>query len=176
MCSRCFNATDHVGHNITLYLSQQPGGCCDCGDAEAWRKPIGCPFHPLADTNALPAKATARTLENWTPKVHNPHRVNIPGELRESMAKTVAYALDFIIDTLDYSPDEAVTPKTEEDLRAQPTSDPTSNDVFAIVVWNDEKHSFEDVAQIVSDTTGVTYNQALKIADTIDDQVRFLSR
>jgi E3 ubiquitin-protein ligase UBR1 len=96
--------------------------------------------------------------------------VNIPVELRDSMSRTVAYALDFILDTLDYSPDEAITPRTEEELKAQPTADPSPVDMFAVVVWNDEKHSFEDVAQIIGDTVGMARPKALKCADVIDEQ------
>ncbi len=176
MCSRCFRATDHTGHNISLYLSQQPGGCCDCGDAEAWRHPIGCPYHPLTESNVPLAKASVSTLENWSPRVYNPHRFNIPNELKSSMSQTIAYALDFIIDTLDYSPDEAITPRTEDQLRRQASADPSNVDIFAVTVWNDEKHSFEDVAQIISDTVGIPIEHSIRIAESIDDQVCYLLR
>jgi E3 ubiquitin-protein ligase UBR1 len=36
------------------------------------------------------------------------------------MRKTVAYALDFILDTLDYSPDEPSVPAGEADLDSSP--------------------------------------------------------
>ncbi|KZT42813.1 hypothetical protein SISSUDRAFT_979604 [Sistotremastrum suecicum HHB10207 ss-3] len=171
MCSRCFHATDHTGHNVSFYLSQQPGGCCDCGDSEAWRHPVGCPYHPPADPNVQP-RASTRTLENWTPKVYNPHRAAIPHELRDSMSRTIAYALDFLLDTLDYSPDEANTPRTEKEVRLQPSADPLMADMYAVLLWNDEKHSFDEVIHIVMDATGCDYETASALANSIDEQGR----
>ncbi|KAH7906535.1 putative zinc finger in N-recognin-domain-containing protein, partial [Hygrophoropsis aurantiaca] len=42
LCSRCFQASNHSDHNVSFFIAQQSGGCCDCGDAEAWRATIGC--------------------------------------------------------------------------------------------------------------------------------------
>jgi len=89
------------------------------------------------------------------------------------MSRTIAYALDFILDTLDYSPDEAKPPRTEQELKEQPTADPLPMQIFAVAVWNDEKHSFEDVAQIIADTTGISREQAMKSADAIDEQAGY---
>ena len=36
ICPDCFNAGDHEGHDYSLYVSEH-GGCCDCGDVEAWK-------------------------------------------------------------------------------------------------------------------------------------------
>ncbi|ETO36279.1 hypothetical protein RFI_00784 [Reticulomyxa filosa] len=42
-CVECFDHADHTGHEVTLHCAN--GGCCDCGDPEAWN-PIGfCKFH-----------------------------------------------------------------------------------------------------------------------------------
>jgi hypothetical protein len=39
ICNNCYHASDHTGHDIFFYHSQA-GGCCDCGDEDAW-KPSG---------------------------------------------------------------------------------------------------------------------------------------
>ena len=44
------------------------------------------------------------------------------------MGRTVGYALDFLLDTLDCSPDEPTVPPNEADLRLQPTPDPMQKD------------------------------------------------
>ena len=36
MCSRCFDASAHEGHDVMFYRSGGRGGCCDGGDPEAW--------------------------------------------------------------------------------------------------------------------------------------------
>ena len=35
-CETCFRASNHEGHDI-LFHRAGPGGCCDCGDTEAWK-------------------------------------------------------------------------------------------------------------------------------------------
>ena len=35
LCHDCFSNSDHSGHDVAFYHAQA-GGCCDCGDADAW--------------------------------------------------------------------------------------------------------------------------------------------
>jgi E3 ubiquitin-protein ligase UBR1 len=88
------------------------------------------------------------------------------------MSRTIAYALDFILDTLDYSPDEATVPPNEADLRLQPSADPMQKDQYAIIIWNDDKHSFDEVIKLISETTGHDKKTASIFAHSIDDTGR----
>lgn len=88
------------------------------------------------------------------------------------MRRTVAYALDFILDTLDYSPDEPLLPQNEADLRVQPSADPMMKDQYCVVLWNDDKHSFDDVIKLLCDTTGRTREEASEVSIKIDEQGR----
>lgn len=36
ICTDCFRAADHAGHDFNMFRSQA-GGACDCGDAEVMR-------------------------------------------------------------------------------------------------------------------------------------------
>lgn len=90
------------------------------------------------------------------------------------MSRTVAYALDFVLDTLDYSPDDAIPPRDEAELRTQPSAEPLSKENFAVIVWNDEKHSFEEVIHNIADATGCSKDMATEIAYRIDDEVSTL--
>ncbi|EMD41464.1 hypothetical protein CERSUDRAFT_146440 [Gelatoporia subvermispora B] len=186
LCSKCFEATDHSDHNVSFFIAQQSGGCCDCGDIEAWRKPINCPHHPplpqAVEYLSNFALKTLQTTPKPTPKAFfgqdvppvrdYPFRTSVPPELRESMGKTVGYALDFLLDTLDYSPDETIVPATEVDLRAQPTGDPMIRDQFCIVLWNDDKHSFDEVINILCDPPNRDWEEASALAERIDEQGR----
>ena len=87
------------------------------------------------------------------------------------MSRTIAYALDFILDTLDYSPDDAVPPHDEEELRSQPSADPTAKDSYAILLWNDDKHSFEEVIQNVCEATGCSRDVASDMISRLDEEV-----
>jgi hypothetical protein len=49
MCVKCFKATGHDGHDISFSVATGSGGCCDCGDPEAWTVPLDCRFHCPSD-------------------------------------------------------------------------------------------------------------------------------
>jgi E3 ubiquitin-protein ligase UBR1 len=70
------------------------------------------------------------------------------------MHRTIAFAIDFVLDVLDYSPDETSIPTNETDLRLQPTADPMMKDVFCLVLWNDGKHPFNEVKTVILELPG----------------------
>ena len=45
LCSKCFDAIDHSGHMVRINISVGNSGCCDCGDPEAWKRPMFCTIH-----------------------------------------------------------------------------------------------------------------------------------
>lgn len=45
MCVNCFKSSEHEGHDIYFHVSPTGGGCCDCGDSEAWKTDIKCKIH-----------------------------------------------------------------------------------------------------------------------------------
>lgn len=175
-----------MDHNVSFFIAQQPGGCCDCGDVEAWRQPINCPHHPHApETVDYISSFESRTLLN-TPRPHPktltsqdmppvknyPCRVSVPLELKESIGRTIGYAIDFVLDTLDSSPDETVVPISEDDLRQQPSGDPLMHDLFAVIIWNDDKHSFDEVIELLHDIMSRPREEAAQVADRIDEHGR----
>ncbi|KAI0344027.1 hypothetical protein BDW22DRAFT_1372632 [Trametopsis cervina] len=187
LCFRCFEATDHTNHNVSFFIAQQSGGSCDCGDFEAWRHTINCPHHPpsqeIADyISSFIAKnipATPKVIPkvipgSEVPPVRNyPGRMAVPQELHESMARTIGYAVDYVLDTLDFSPEVTAAPLSEEMLWKQPSGDPMMmKDQFCVVLWNDDKHSFAEVIQLLQDLTGRTREEASEVANKIDEQGR----
>eukprot|EP01031_Cornospumella_fuschlensis_P039827 gene39827-48495_t len=44
LCNRCYQASDHTGHEVYFYHSAA-GGCCDCGDVDAWNPSGFCTMH-----------------------------------------------------------------------------------------------------------------------------------
>ncbi|KAG9098043.1 hypothetical protein FRC06_006890, partial [Ceratobasidium sp. 370] len=171
MCARCFHATDHTSHNISFSVTQHPGGCCDCGDPEAWSVPLNCPRHPPA-----PTPPTTQPYTHFPPKPRDRPRPNVPPELRDSLSRTIGYALDFLLDTLDFSPDDASPPGDDAELRQHPTADPAQADRFSVVLWNDEKHSFDEVICHLMDTTGMSKIDAIHTANRVDQEGRDIIR
>ena len=44
ICDNCFKNSNHEGHEVFFHRTT-PGGCCDCGDAEAWKLQGCCDAH-----------------------------------------------------------------------------------------------------------------------------------
>ena len=44
ICDNCFRDSDHKGHEVYFHRTT-PGGCCDCGDPEAWKSEGCCGKH-----------------------------------------------------------------------------------------------------------------------------------
>jgi hypothetical protein len=44
LCHNCFTNSNHEGHDVAFYHAQA-GGCCDCGDPDAWDPQGFCPHH-----------------------------------------------------------------------------------------------------------------------------------
>jgi E3 ubiquitin-protein ligase UBR1 len=213
MCSRCFHASSHTGHNISFFIAQQSGGSCDCGDLEAWRDPIDCPHHPPAPASTsagishdmdnapahnndppisgghkLSSAASHATLKQASSKsttsssssnhplpkpiANYPNRRPLPSDLSHSLHATIAIALDFLLSTLDASPDDTGVPHSDADVRTQPTSDPLTREMWTVLIWNDDKHSFDELARLVAETTGRTREEGMAFAMSVDEHGR----
>lgn len=46
-CDACFQLSDHSDHEVYFHRSSEGGGCCDCGDNEAWQERGTCSRHGL---------------------------------------------------------------------------------------------------------------------------------
>ncbi|KAJ8609246.1 hypothetical protein CTAYLR_008064 [Chrysophaeum taylorii] len=55
LCDACFQRSAHVGHEVFFHRAS-PGGCCDCGDLEAWLGDACCEVHqPKASEDPMEA-------------------------------------------------------------------------------------------------------------------------
>ena len=45
MCKQCFTRSNHVGHDVNFQRTTA-GGCCDCGEPQAWKPSGFCSRHP----------------------------------------------------------------------------------------------------------------------------------
>eukprot|EP00957_Ditylum_brightwellii_P156131 11883950-Ditylum_brightwellii.AAC.1 len=44
LCHACYSHSNHEGHDVAFYHAQA-GGCCDCGDPDAWDPAGFCDRH-----------------------------------------------------------------------------------------------------------------------------------
>ena len=52
LCHDCFSHSNHEGHDVAFFHAQE-GGCCDCGDPEAWDPKGFCPKHGNPASSAV---------------------------------------------------------------------------------------------------------------------------
>ncbi|KAE8251404.1 hypothetical protein A4X13_0g4006 [Tilletia indica] len=137
-CAPCFNASVHIkeNHDVVFSLCEKTGGCCDCGDDEAWKHPLKCLYHdheqehpsssssrqPLDDTEAAPVdqdmtddiEIEAETITG-NPEADTvrglfgslqPLLDRCPPDVARAISKHVGEVLDFILDTVEHAPDD----------------------------------------------------------------------
>ncbi|KAI8980835.1 hypothetical protein BDB01DRAFT_187703 [Pilobolus umbonatus] len=102
-CSKCFHATNHDGHDILFSVSPGSGGCCDCGDAEAWKVPLRCTIHTTDNMNASSSSSGTAM-------------VAMEPELLAAIRDTISTVLNFLLDTFSLAPDEVTLNSSIEQL------------------------------------------------------------
>lgn len=166
LCSRCYDSSDHTGHMVYVSVSMGNSGCCDCGDPEAWRLPVHCSIHtPHEEGSQSQDKGKAPVL---------------PPDLVESIRMTIGRVFDYICDVISCSPEQLRLPKSKESIlqdekMSRLGSQFYQGDVveepceFALLLWNDEKHTVYEVRDQVARACKTTRNEGLKRAHETDD-------
>ena len=164
LCSRCFDATDHTGHMVRISISPGNSGCCDCGDPEAWRQPIFCTIHSV--------------WEGEQSKGKGKEAAGLPEDLVTNMRMTIGRVFDYMCDVISCSPELLRQTKTlesiEQDERMSRLSstyyggdtDPPGE--YAVLLWNDEKHTVIDVQEQVARACSTTMAKGLTRAYETD--------
>lgn len=166
LCSRCYDSSDHTGHMIYISVSQGNSGCCDCGDPEAWRLPVHCVIHTAHHSGSLKKEKEKVAV--------------LPEELVESIRMTIGRVFDYICDVISCSPEQLRLTKSRESIlldekmsrlgsqyyNGDIVEDPCT---FALVLWNDEKHTLIEVGNQVSKACKVSRSDAMKGAKETDD-------
>ncbi|KAJ5038651.1 uncharacterized protein L3040_006331 [Drepanopeziza brunnea f. sp. 'multigermtubi'] len=166
LCSRCYDSSDHEDHMVYVSVSLGNSGCCDCGDPEAWRQPVHCSIH-----TAYPADAPSKGKEKAPV---------LPADLVEAIRMTIGRVFDYICDVISCSPEQLRLPKSEQTVlldekMSRLTSRYYSGDLveepceFALLLWNDEKHTVNEVRDQVSRACRVTGAEGMKRANETDD-------
>jgi E3 ubiquitin-protein ligase UBR1 len=182
LCSKCFDATDHEGHMVKISISPGNSGCCDCGDPEAWKRPLFCTIH-------------SERIEDRS-KGKGKEAAGLPDDLVNNIRMTVARVLDFVCDVISCAPEQLRQPKSRASIEKDEQSsrlksvysggDLDSPGEWAVLLWNDEKHTVDEVQSQVARACRTTmaqgYQRALETdsigrsilmyGDDIDDLLR----
>lgn len=148
-----------------MLVGNGSGGCCDCGDPEAFH--VGAPrcgIHVVSTADQDPAP--------------------IPDEVRESIKETMETALDFFIDILSTTTLEKIEVNEDDCNQAAkwgqlnyeldvPHDEEDFGD-WVVVLYNDEIHSYNDVTLQLSRLDAERYHDAasLCVAREIDTSGR----
>ncbi|KAI1810561.1 hypothetical protein GGS20DRAFT_169552 [Poronia punctata] len=146
LCSKCFDSTDHTDHIVRINVSPGNSGCCDCGDPEAWKLPMFCTIH--SEQSQERSKGKGKEVPS------------LPVDLTANIRMTISRVLDFICDVVSCAPEQLRQPKSRESIerdekmsRLSATyngGDAESPEEFALLLWNDEKHTVYEVQSQVA--------------------------
>ncbi|PFH58749.1 hypothetical protein XA68_13287 [Ophiocordyceps unilateralis] len=175
LCSRCFDSTDHTGHIVRIQISVGNSGCCDCGDHEAWRTPLLCTIH--SDMDKGPDKGKDREA------------AALPEDLVANLQMTIGRVFDYICDVISCSPEQLRQAKSKASILYDEESsrlaseyygtEPQPCEEFALVLWNDEKHTVQEVQDQVARACRKRVREASDNAwetDTVGRSVLYHSR
>ncbi|KAG1126016.1 hypothetical protein G6F42_008189 [Rhizopus arrhizus] len=164
MCSKCFHSTDHEGHDVKIWIGRG-AGCCDCGDPEAWKVPLHCKIHSLDPSSTqIPSKPTQlKPLSS------------VPSSVLNSIQETINVVMDYILETFAASPEDVMSIGNVDSIKKdcadshQALGLPVDfrNQMYACVLWNDEKHSFDSVISVLQTALDCTDEQAELAAQSV---------
>ncbi|XP_066999318.2 E3 ubiquitin-protein ligase UBR2 isoform X2 [Anabrus simplex] len=153
LCVDCFKQSAHRHHKYKMGTSGG-GGCCDCGDTEAWKTEPFCDMHvPGADDGQEKGK-------------------NLPEDLMERARATFTAALKYAYKllTLEHSPG-----LPSELCLKDYESDPLGlidTDTYCTVLYNDETHTFDQVITTLVRVIKCPQKDAIDYVTNIDREGR----
>ncbi|KAG5459655.1 MAG: putative zinc finger in N-recognin-domain-containing protein, partial [Olpidium bornovanus] len=167
MCSKCYLASNHEGHDVLFSINAVAGGCCDCGDPEAWKIPLNCPYHTGRKRDLSTGESAGRSY------------VNLPAKVVDHWRNTLRYILEYVLETLAHSSTfrggtavsvEGIVERSQRLTREYgEEGEPVD---FVLVLWNDESHTFSEVIDRIFSATGQSYTECNAVAHEVDRLVR----
>lgn len=156
LCVDCFKRSPHKNHKYKMGTSYG-GGCCDCGDKEAWKQDAYCRTHKLG-------------LE----KKHG----DLPF-FTEDMEKRTSLVFEYILRyarallTLEHSPILPADLDSDEYLMDDLYSIyKNQEDSFCTVLYNDETHTFDQVITTLTRFIKCPQRESIDYVTAIDREGR----
>ncbi|XP_067640703.1 E3 ubiquitin-protein ligase UBR1 [Eurosta solidaginis] len=145
LCVNCFKQSAHRYHKYKMSTSGG-GGCCDCGDEEAWKKDHYCEEHLRGKEN--PANSTI-----------------ITDAIKERCELAFTAILTFCVNFLEIESNASL-----ECLDGD--ADDDQEECFCTVLYNDESHTFDQVIQTLTKIAKCRQKDAMEIVSSIDREGR----
>ncbi|KAF5287904.1 hypothetical protein FQA39_LY04078 [Lamprigera yunnana] len=146
LCVDCFKKSEHRFHKYKMGNSGG-GGCCDCGDKEAWKKAPFCDIHIVGTQEQADMSG------------------NLPEDLADR-ARIVYHAILWYAYNL-------LTLEHTADLRLGSNDDNSFDmDTYCTVLYNDEIHTFEQVISTLNRVIKCSQRNAIEYVTNIDREGR----
>ncbi len=118
LCHKCFMKSEHRQHRFTVHISHG-GGCCDCGDQEAWRGHAFC-------------------------RIHKPHGDKEP-TASEALAQLPRAVSERLYDTIDFVLRASAHVLASDDGAMEAFVPTSATSLQCTTLYNDEVHTFDQV-------------------------------
>ncbi|XP_076176131.1 ubr1 ubiquitin ligase [Ptiloglossa arizonensis] len=157
LCVDCFKQSAHRNHKYRISTSHG-GGCCDCGDPEAWKKEPFCNIH-IAGTQAKES-----------------HGNKLPGDITERAVITFEAVLRYCYKmlSLEHSPGLPADFQIKEN--EEDPSSLSTVDSFCTVLFNDEFHTFDQVITTLVRVMKCSQRDAVEFVTNVDREGRAVLR
>ncbi|KAH8387185.1 hypothetical protein KR093_005434 [Drosophila rubida] len=142
LCVNCFKRSAHRFHKYKM-SSSGGGGCCDCGDDEAWKRDQYCELHLANRKNPLESKI-------------------ITNAVLERAEVCFSAILSFCVNYLQIEPNASL----------QCLDGELDGQNFCTVLYNDESHTFDQVIQTLTKIAKCRHKDAMEIVAAIDREGR----
>eukprot|EP00624_Nannochloropsis_granulata_P007695 evm.model.NODE_9035_length_8968_cov_20.147301.2 len=150
LCNECFRNSQHEGHEVYFYHTQA-GGCCDCGDEDAWDRQGFCHRHGQ---------------DGDDPLSHLPP--SFIAACRWVMARSVGFlkqAAEALQESFDLEHVEDAVWAGEA-----ASAGPGEEAEYYLTLHNDDVHSKREVADLLQGHLGLNNQMARVLADLVHEQ------
>lgn len=155
LCVDCFKLSSHKNHKYKMGTSYG-GGCCDCGDVEAWKQDPYCETHKLG----LDKKHTNNNL------------LTIDMENRALLTFRCALHYARALLTLEHPPMLPAALDADETLGDLYSLYRNKEDSFCTVLYNDETHTFDQVITTLTRFIKCPQRTSIDFVTSIDREGR----
>eukprot|EP00550_Attheya_septentrionalis_P012964 CAMPEP_0198304944 /NCGR_PEP_ID=MMETSP1449-20131203/57651_1 /TAXON_ID=420275 /ORGANISM="Attheya septentrionalis, Strain CCMP2084" /LENGTH=2807 /DNA_ID=CAMNT_0044007473 /DNA_START=500 /DNA_END=8923 /DNA_ORIENTATION=- len=167
LCHDCWDEERHVGHDVAFYHAQA-GGCCDCGDPDAWDPQGFCQRHGIVCSTSTSTSNNDQTNEPLSPTlpvdratgavtacadwlVHTVVRGVDAAYLRANPPKQPPFSLSHPTNNVTTRPRRPPPPVYNASLDSMDESNPNDND-------DDDDSDGYDMTSRHGDTQEVTWS------------------
>ncbi|KAI9292054.1 hypothetical protein K502DRAFT_320345 [Neoconidiobolus thromboides FSU 785] len=148
ICSICFEAGQHEGHDVYILLHNTRDNFCGCGDPELWKDGSLCGYHDPEHPN------TTEMIDRMIPSIN----------LR-SFKVFFTVCLDFIIKIYEHSPESIFSERSFKQLFKDERKFykafskipyASLSKEYALVVFDDDHHTAQEFERLYQKATGLS--------------------